>query len=316
LEYLYHQTMAMTSSLSTHPVVASFSSTTEAVAAIRAGVPAGAVLVRSLPVGELPPTPTVALHTLPEHPKKDRISETTLLDAAALLGEAVGYAQEHGGDIVQDLYPLAASVGRQLSTSSGVTLAFHTETAFHPHKPRYLLLLCLKGDPAAATTLCSVDAILELLEPSVRIQLADRRYVCGVDESFGSGTEWSTEPMAILTEPADHGGVPRGESFPGDHGGVPRGEFTFDADLMSGIDSGADCVIAAVSQAIAAAQTSVTLESGDLLILDNHRAVHGRSPFSARFDGTDRWLQRSFVVDSLVPSNGQRQGRVITTTFA
>ena len=31
----------------------------------------------------------------------------------------------------------------------GPNLMFHTETAFHPHRPRYLLLLCLRGDPAA-----------------------------------------------------------------------------------------------------------------------------------------------------------------------
>jgi L-asparagine oxygenase len=278
-----------------HPLVSSFSSVSVAVDAIKGGVESGAVLVRGLPVGDVPPTPALALHTLATHPKTDRVSETVLLDAAALLGEAVGYAQEHGGDIVQDLYPLATSVGRQLSTSSGVTLAFHTETAFHPHKPRYLLLFCLKGDPAAATTLCSVDAVLGRLEPSVRIQLADRRFVCGVDESFGSGTTWTTQPMAILTD---------------------DGEFTFDADLMRGVDHEADHVITAVAQAIGAAQTSITLEAGDLLILDNHRAVHGRSPFTARFDGTDRWLQRSFVVDSLEPSAQQRDGRVITTTFA
>ena len=45
-------------------------------------------------------------------------------------------------------------------------------------------------------------------------------------------------------------------------------------------------------------------------------AVHGRSSFPARFDGTDRWLQRAFVVADLAPSAAERQGRVITTRFA
>jgi L-asparagine oxygenase len=61
--------------------------------------------------------------------------------------------------------------------------------------------------------------------------------------------------------------------------------------------------------------TSVVLEPGDLLVIDNNIAVHGRSPFTARFDGHDRWLQRSFVVTDLAPSAGQRVGRVITTEF-
>lgn len=36
----------------------------------------------------------------------------------------------------------------------------------------------------------------------------------------------------------------------------------------------------------------VVLEPGDLLVIDNFRAVHGRRPFTPRYDGTDRWLKR------------------------
>ena len=42
---------------------------------------------------------------------------------------------------------------RQTSHLVDGELMFHTEAAFHPHRPRYLLLLCLRGDPAARTTL-------------------------------------------------------------------------------------------------------------------------------------------------------------------
>ena len=58
------------------------------------------------------------------------------------------------------------------------------------------------------------------------------------------------------------------------------------------------------------------LEAGDLLVVDNSVAVHGRTPFTARFDGTDRWLQRTFVVADLAASAGERDGRVIATRFA
>ena len=56
------------------------------------------------------------------------------------------------------------------------------------------------------------------------------------------------------------------------------------------------------------------LDAGDLLVIDNRRAVHGRSKFRARFDGTDRWLQRTFVVDELA-TIADRRGSVITTQF-
>jgi L-asparagine oxygenase len=59
----------------------------------------------------------------------------------------------------------------------------------------------------------------------------------------------------------------------------------------------------------------VALEAGDLLVVDNAVSVHGRSPFPARYDGTDRWLQRTFVVADLAASATERSGRVITTRF-
>lgn len=67
---------------------------------------------------------------------------------------------------------------------------------------------------------------------------------------------------------------------------------------------------------VAERRREIVLSDGDLLIVDNTRCVHGRRPFQARFDGTDRWLQRSFVVASLAPSVGDRMGRIITTSFA
>ncbi|MGY8818309.1 MAG: TauD/TfdA family dioxygenase [Pseudomonadales bacterium] len=39
----------------------------------------------------------------------------------------------------------------------------------------------------------------------------------------------------------------------------------------------------------------VRLTRGDLLIIDNRRTAHARSPFTARFDGSDRWMQRTFA---------------------
>lgn len=255
----------------------------------------GAVLAGSLPIGTVPRTPLTARRP----PKPDQISEMTLLGAAMRIGEPVGFAQEHGGDIVQDLYPLASSVGRQLSTSSGVELAFHTETAFHPHKPRYLLLLCLRGDSQAATTVCSVDDIANTVSPATLAVLREPRFRCGVDESFGHGSAWMTDPSPIITQD-DRGNL----------------AITFDGELSIGIDSQAEDAVAEVNAAIARTRSSVTLDSRDLLLIDNQRVVHGRSPFTARFDGTDRWLQRAFVVGDLAPSANERNGRVITTTFA
>ena len=53
---------------------------------------------------------------------------------------------------------------------------------------------------------------------------------------------------------------------------------------------------------------------GDLAILDNRVTVHGRTPFRPRYDGADRWVQRTFVIADLRRSGDHRarDGYVIT----
>ena len=99
-------------------------------------------------------------------------------------------------------------------------------------------------------------------------------------------------------------------------GSTERPTSTFDADLMVGVDDEARDALECLRQAIRRDHIGVTLRSGDLLVIDNAVAVHGRSSFPARFDGTDRWIQRTFVVADLAASAEERRGRIITTRFA
>ncbi len=254
----------------------------------------GALVLRGMPVGDLPPTPPS-----PTAPTvKDRTSELSLLSVACTLGEPVGYEPEHGGDIVQNIVPVATTADRQVSTSSKVELMFHTEAAFHPHRPRYLLLLCLRGDRSAVTTLSSIHEVLPLLPARVQDALFEPRFRTAVDESYLHGrANVLGAPMPVL----------RGDRR------LPT--MVFDADLMVGTDAEADEALGELAAAVAAVHTGIALEAGDLLVVDNAVAVHGRTPFTPRFDGTDRWLQRAFVVEDLAASAGERRGRVIVTRF-
>lgn len=254
----------------------------------------GALLLRGAPIGQLPPTP--ATPTTPSG--KDLTSEMTLLTVARRLGQPVGYRPEHGGRLVQNIVPTQAQADRQVSTSSSVDLMFHTETAFHPHRPRYLLLLCLRGDPAAVTTLASIHELLGLLDPAVVETLFEPRFRTAVDASFLAGrSNQLGSPRPVLS------------------GTREEPTFVFDADLMVGTDVRAEAALRAVTEAVEACHTGVVLMPGELLVVDNHLAIHGRSHFAPRFDGTDRWLQRTFVVSDLSPSAADRDGRVITTVF-
>jgi L-asparagine oxygenase len=257
------------------------------------GDPSGALLLRNVPTGFLPPTP---LERGPIH-KSDSTSEFALLAIARLLGQPVGYLPEHGGAIIQNLFPVETTATQQVSTSSSVDLFFHTETAFHPHRPRYLLLLCLRGDPNARTTLCSIDAVREDFTTAELDVLRAPRFRTGVDASFGGLADDHGDTIAVLS---------------GTH---EQPTLVFDADLMIGVDHEAERLLQKLSARISERATAVVLEPGDLLVIDNNRAVHGRSPFQARFDGSDRWLQRTFVVSDLAASASERTGRIITTRW-
>jgi L-asparagine oxygenase len=271
-----------------HPVQA-------AVRDLSRGTGPAALLLRGFDVGVLPLTPSDPLSAV----AKNSVSEFALLTIATMLGEPVGYLPEHGGQIVQNLVPVKAAAFRQVSTSSAVTLGFHTETAFHPHRPHFLLLLCLRGDSNAHTTLCTATDALEELDESTIETLRKPLFRTRPDESFlHDGATAQFGPLA-----------------PAIFGNAASPQLSFDEELMQGETVEAREALHALAAAVGRRQTSVVLETGDLLVIDNRRAVHGRSPFTARFDGTDRWLQRAFVVDSLAPSEHERIGRIITTQF-
>ena len=254
----------------------------------------GALLLRGVPVGDLPPTPVIPSSA----EKLNNTSEFALLTVARRLGQPIGYAPEHGGDLVQNISPVARDAQRQVSTSSKAPLAFHTEAAFHPHRPRYLLLLCLKGDPGAATTLCSVRALADALSLRDRAVLATARFTTTADESYvGGPSTQRSHPRPILT------------------GDLDRPKLWLDADLMRGTDDEAHGALQRLAALASELATGVVLEAGDLLVVDNDVAVHGRSPFTPRFDGTDRWLQRTFVVADHTAADGERDGRIVATRF-
>lgn len=77
----------------------------------------------------------------------------------------------------------------------------------------------------------------------------------------------------------------------------------FDENLrsMGGIDKvvkGSPEAVAAYKRVKAIAATvaeGVWLDSGDVLLLNQMKLSHGRSPFAAQYDGHDRWLQRTYT---------------------
>jgi L-asparagine oxygenase len=263
-----------------------------ALGSLRAGDGPRSVVLRGLPVpADLGPSPQVA----DGRARSGGGSELLLLAAAAVLGEPIGYLPEQGGALVQHLAPTQAELRRQTSNSSAVRLELHTETAFHPHHPTFLLLSCLRDDPEAATLISAVDDVVDHLPAATVEVLGQARFRCGVDESFGSPVGVLGPPVPVLTRPEG------------------RWCLRYDADLMVGTDDEAADALEALREEVLRHQRAVTLRAGELLAIDNRRCVHGRSAYAARFDGTDRWLLRSMVIEDLAAVGDERVGRIITT---
>jgi L-asparagine oxygenase len=211
----------------------------------------------------------------------------------------IAYEAEGDGRLFQDMVPKRAAAATQTSLSSKVELELHTEQAFSDLRPDWISLACAREHPGADTYVLPVGAILPALTDSEIALLKEPLWVTGVDESFRVGGHDFLKgdrrgPMPILEGDDDDLGI------------------TLDQDLMSGTTDEATKVMEKLYEIYRTHRLRHTLKRGELLLLDNRRAVHGRSPFKPRFDGTDRFVIRSFVVKDLHPSSVARARHSLT----
>ena len=105
-------------------------------------------LLRNLPIDTpIPPTPLM---------KDARSNRRMFVDGvigilASLFGEIYTIEGKSQNQLIQDIHPVSGDEYTQLGSSSKSELDWHVEEAFHPHRPSWLLLLCLRGDSHAIT---------------------------------------------------------------------------------------------------------------------------------------------------------------------
>ncbi|MBZ6107591.1 MULTISPECIES: TauD/TfdA family dioxygenase [Streptomyces] len=253
----------------------------------------GCLLLTGLPLGALPATPD----RLEDEPAWPEVPVATLVQlmAMSVLGRSFSYQDEKSGHLVQDVCPKKGEEDRQ-ENSGSVLLELHTEDGFHPHPPHFLSLLCLRGDSegTAATVTGSVLDALPLLDDETVSVLRAPEFRTRFSTSFlpDETVEVLTDPMPVLTGPDR---CPELHvDFHGTVAQTPRAERALDR----------------LEQAMRRSLKGIVLRPGDLVVVDNRRAVHGRTGFTPRYDGQDRWLRRSFAVSDLRPVNDRlNEGR-------
>ncbi len=247
---------------------------------------------------ELPPTPPDNRQHLGERTRLARVQAIV----NHICGHMLAYEAEGYGRLYQDMVPNRALAQSQTSLGSRVAFELHTEQAFSRLRPDVLSLACLRGHPDAHTYVLPAHALLAQMNVFERKLLRQPLWMTGVDGSFRQNGHEFIEgdergPLAIV------------------EGDEEDPTIVFDQDLMRGLTDEAHTLIGRIVDVYRAERRSVVLEPGQILLVDNVRAVHGRSPFTPSFDGRDRFIIRSFAVRDLVRTRYARpgNGRTIAT---
>lgn len=236
---------------------------------------------------DLGPTPGSA--TSPRHGHAN-LCALNLMAVMNMFGEPFTFEDLYGGRLVQDVVAAQGKESAQTSEGSDCFLEWHVEDAFSSDRCDYFGLLCLRGDPAAATILAPARALV--LPDEARKVLMQPRYTVLPDIAHGENPEPQTG-VAVLT------------------GTREAPEIRFDPIYMVPADPADDEARSAfefLTEAVKATAVSHVLQPGDLIVVDNRRVVHARSAFQPRFDGSGRWLMRTMVCSSL-PRHRRRQSR-------
>ncbi|MFI1968636.1 oxygenase [Streptomyces cinnamoneus] len=205
--------------------------------------------------------------------------DVVLLLLATAMGNPIAWEGQQEGRFVHNIVPTAGREQEQTGASSDVLLSPHTEDAFHPGRAHLLMLCCMRNPDDIATTAASVrevrltDEDMDCLSRPVLPILPDDAYV----EAQGFAGEPPKVPTVWRSED--------GPTLRFDPAYTPLGEAP----------AAYRAAYHRLEGELSRVSRAVSLRPGEVLVVDNDLVVHGRVPFTARYDGTDRWLKRASV---------------------
>ncbi|MFJ4620784.1 TauD/TfdA family dioxygenase [Streptomyces sp. NPDC088812] len=238
---------------------------------------AGLYVVRGIPVDDATIGPTPAHWSTAG--ASGAVYDVALLLLATLMGTPIAWEGQQDGRFVHNIVPSAGHEEEQTGASSSVLLSPHTEDAFHPGRAHLLILGCMRNHDAVATTAASIRQV-ELSAEDVEL-LSRPALPILPDDAYAEARAYTGSPPPVPTLWRS----PTGMTLRFDPAYTP-------------LDQAPEEHRAAyerLSDELARVSIAISLAPGDVLVVDNDLVVHGRVPFNARYDGTDRWLKRASV---------------------
>lgn len=250
------------------------------------------LLVRDNPVLAEGPGPTPLGY--PEMEPGYDLNDLQLLQGlyGSLLGEAIGFTSQRQGSVYNNIIPRREhEVMGNSSAGSRLAFGFHTEDAFHPSRPDYISLACMRNVERVTTTISCVDGVA--LTDEERDTLFQPRFRIAHNPIHETSGVVNEEAQAILFGCADKPYVRINTTLLKleDYGGLERRALEKLLDHF-------------VSNRI-----SITLQARDCVFIDNYRCVHAREAFKARYGPGARWLSRVVFTNDLRKSRTLRQSQ-------
>lgn len=272
----------------------------------------GVCLISGYPIND------VEIGETPSHWRRERVISPTLEEEmvlvlfGALLGELIGWSTQQDGHLVHDVIPIRENEDSQLGTGSKTLLWWHTEDAFHPLRGDYLVLMCLRNPDNVPTTFSCVDKTH--VAEKHRNTLFQPRFYIRPDESHSETNRGVQNGVSLSDGLLDSSYakllqmVEAPEALPVLFGNRDLPYVRIDPYFMATVDSDHEAQEALESLVNEIEQHLVeqVLQPGSFLFIDNYRTVHGRKPFTARYDGRDRWLKRINITRDLRRSRASR----------
>ncbi|WP_223194724.1 MULTISPECIES: TauD/TfdA family dioxygenase [Pseudomonas] len=256
---------------------------------------------------QLPETP-IDFRPVPECEGTLVARATAITCLAALGADTVSYGSENGGELFVNLVVIPGE-GRVSEKSQG-KMSGHTDGVSFPVRghldpedsriapsPDFVCLSALRNPNAVPTTVMPLDAILNQLDPLHIQELQKPQYILQSQLTFRDGME-EILGQELLVDDAQL-------LFRMQSGFWVRYSHSSTQPADAG-ETPAKQAMHALAQACLNCVIPVALVPGDIAIVNNRIALHGRTKIGEGHGGESRWMLRTYGLDTSELDESQR----------
>lgn len=249
---------------------------------------------------DLPDTPT-DFCPVPEAEGTALARVTAIACLAAINSATVSYGSENGGDLFVNLVVLPPGRGK-FTAKSADKMSGHTDGVTFPLRgysdplndriapsPDFVCLAALRNPKQVPTTVMPLDQLMARLSQEHIDELQKPQYIIGSQLTFRDGM------IDILGDELDVDDAQL--LFPMNGSWWIR--FSHSTTQIADIGhKSAQEAMDALKNACADCAIAVPLQPGDLALVNNRIALHGRSEPGSEYGGQTRWLLRTYGLET------------------